>query len=83
MRRRYFSSRRAYAPRFWPMVVLAAAVASALAYLTDAGTTVAALIGGGVGIVVTQGRWVIWRRRHPMITHDQYIEDLRRAAPWN
>jgi hypothetical protein len=28
-------------------------------------------------------RWAVWRWRHPVITRDQYIEDLRRAARWN
>lgn len=44
-----------------------------------------------IGLVAGLGggcvRWTVWRRRHPILSLDEYITDLlaerRKAAPWN
>lgn len=81
--RHYYSHRRAFAPRMWPPFVLACGLAVALVLWLDWRGWIAGLAGAGLGFIVIQARWSWWRYRHPVITHDQYIEDLRRAAPWN
>jgi hypothetical protein len=83
--RRYYRHRRAYAPRAWPTILGLAVVAVACRHLLHAvALWQVALICFAFGCGGTQLRWMIWRWRHPVVTHDQYIEDLRRAAaPWN
>lgn len=81
--RRYYRHRRAFAPRAWPPILLGCGLAAGLVYPLGWRGWVAGVVGGLVGLVVMQARWSWWRHQHPVIAHDQYVEDLRRAAPWN
>jgi hypothetical protein len=83
-RRRYMSHRRAYFPRIWPLAVASLALSIVFATVFAPvplwlGVPVGFLIGSGI----TQGRLIIWRRRHPVITPAQFLEDVRSAAPYN
>lgn len=81
--RKYMPHRRAYYPRLWPMLVPTAAVAGVLAWLFTPPWWTAIVIGLVLGSVVPQVRLVVWRRRHPVISPQDYLNDHRRAAPWN
>jgi uncharacterized protein (DUF58 family) len=84
-RPRYAPHRRAHYPRLWPVLVPSAPVAAALSVVLGAWPGVVA--SAALGAVVMHTRWVIWRRRHPVISPEEYAHDLiaaqRRAAPWN
>jgi len=84
MSRKYMSHRKAYAPRLWPMAVASAAVIGVATWLVPI-TNPWVGIGLGVlaGFVFGHLRWVIWRKRHPVISTDEYINEMRRNAPWN
>lgn len=79
----YDRSRRAWSPRLWPQFLVALAVTEGVVLLAHPSTLASLAVGVVVGFVVGFGRSEIWRRRHPIITPDQFITDLRRAAPWN
>lgn len=79
----YVRGRRAWTPRVWPIMLTGTTVAWAVATLLHPTIPVACAIGAGTGLAAGLGRWEIWRHRHPIITPDQFITDLRRAAPWN
>jgi hypothetical protein len=82
-RKRYCRYRRAYYPRWWVMSIVTAPAAAAVCYLvrtTSWATVVICILMGAVG---SQVRWTIWRRRHPPISVAEYIDDMRKAAPWN
>jgi uncharacterized membrane protein (DUF485 family) len=83
-RRRYWPHRRAYAPRFWPMALASCAINVAFVNVV-AFRPVWLLVPAccAIGFVVPWARLAFWRWRHPIITHGQYINDKRRAAPWN
>jgi hypothetical protein len=84
VRRRYMAHRRAYFPRFWPWAIVAGAIAVGAAQLVphhDWWLLIPICLAVGAGTMSI--RLAIWRRRHPVITPGQYIEDLRRAARWN
>jgi hypothetical protein len=81
--RRYYRHRRAYAPRMWWVVLLACGVAVGITNVLPMSPWLGGIVGGVTGFAVMQGRWMIWRWRHPVVSHDQYIEDMRRAARWN
>ena len=85
--RMYASHRRAWTPRLAPMVVATSAFVFALDLLLSPGVIAAVVIGFGVAVVVGNLRWAIWRRRHPVISVDEYVTDLvrerRRNARWN
>jgi O-antigen/teichoic acid export membrane protein len=81
--RHYYSHRRAFAPRVWPPILLSMVLAVVLVLALDWRGWTAGLVGAGVGFVLTQTRWSWWRYRHPIVRHDQWLADRRRAAPWN
>jgi hypothetical protein len=91
VRRRYAPHRRAYWPSPWPTALPAGLLAGVLAWLVQArsvlGALGIALAAAVLGAVVMQVRIAIWRRRHPVISAQEYAHDLiesqRRAAPWN
>ena len=83
MARRYFSHRRAYAPRIWPVLAGILPPAVALTTWLDASTLGDIAISVALGAIAMKARWWIWRRRHPIITPGQYIDDLQRKARWN
>ena len=92
--RKWMNYRQAYTPRAWPMLGGTFVVNLVWIYLFlrafDAhwtailACTIAAVV---LGVGVVQLRWTIWRRRHPVISMDEYIEKVIRprqeAAPWN
>lgn len=83
----YIRLRRAWTPRLWPMFLATGALTAAVVLLLAPGALAGAGIGVGVGLGLGLGRWEIWKRRHPVITPDQYITDLlrdiRETARWN
>jgi len=81
--RHYSSHRRAWTPRALPTAVPTLAVATVVAWLTHMTIPEAAILGMAVGTGAAQARWWWWRRRHPVITHDQWLADQWRSAPWN
>lgn len=86
-KRHYFTSRRAYSPRWWPMAVVAAAIVGPTSWLIPTTWSIGPIpvVGYGVlvGWAVVMVRWWIWRRRHPMISAQERLEDLRGQARWN
>jgi hypothetical protein len=40
-------------------------------------------LGLAVGFIVPGVRFAIWKRRHPIITPEDYLDAQRKAAPWN
>lgn len=86
MKRRYFASRRAYYPRLWPQVLVATAIVVPLVWAlpsTLLGVTLGAAAGLFGGSVVAWGRLWLWRRQHPQISDDEYMQDMRDKARWN
>jgi hypothetical protein len=82
-RRRYMGHRRAYTPRYGPWMVLAVILTILASEALRTPAFASGVLGFLIGFVVANARWMIWRWRHPVISHDQYVEDLRRAARWN
>ena len=83
-RTRFWSDmRQAYTPRLWPSALIACPLSFLLAWLLE--PPLWALVAGAValGVAVGQFQWWLWRRRHPLITADQYLERMRRMARWN
>lgn len=75
----YLTSRRAYFPRLWPMwcasvplVVPSVLIVNNVWFAVAYGATVALLVG--------HVRLWWWRRRHPIITLEEYVADMAR---WN
>lgn len=84
MTRRYAPHRRAYYPRVWPVAVPTALSAAGLGFVAGpTGAIWTAIVAGAFGAVVVSGRWAVWRRRHPVISAQEYVDDMRRAAPLN
>jgi hypothetical protein len=83
----YASHRRAWTPRFWPLALAAVAVIVPVDLLLLAhgplGSLEAAATGVIVALAVGIGRWEIWKHRHPVITADEYLDDLRAKAHLN
>jgi hypothetical protein len=67
----------------WPMAILDVAVTMAALLLLHPTLLEGFAIGAGVGAAFGTARWEIWRYRHPEITLDEYITDMRSSAPWN
>lgn len=82
-RRRYMPHRRAYPPRLWPVVVVFASVAAILAYLIVPPLWLNIIVTAASAWTVVTIRWAIWRRRHPVISPEEVVEDMRRSARWN
>jgi hypothetical protein len=84
-KRPYSPLRRAYFPSVWPMSLIAVAIVVPLILFViprgnlPALLAVSVLVGAGVPSI----RLKIWRWRHPAISPEQRIDDLRRQAPWN
>lgn len=83
MTRRYHAPRRAYTPRMWPMLVLGAAIIVPVTLLLRGPLWVPYVVGGGVGGGLPLIRLWIWKRRHPLVKFDQWVQAQRDAAPWN
>jgi hypothetical protein len=75
--------RRAYAPRLLPVLIPACVLAAALNWWLGSNP----LIGVGIGLIIGGGsvrlRWMLWRYRHPIITVDERMDEMRKAARWN
>ena len=87
VRRMYASHRRAWTPRMWPIALVDALVVVAANAVVSLSIIGAVVLGVGVGAASGHARWALWRRRHPIISVDEYITDLlneqRRHARWN
>lgn len=79
----YASHRRAWTPRLWPILIADAAIVLPIALWLQAGPIASGALGVGVAAATSSARWAIWRRRHPVITHAEFLDLRRRAAPWN
>lgn len=75
--------RRAYTPRLLPTLVPTTLSVATIVFILNPGPIVALIFGAVAGHITTRLRWIIWRRRHPIITTEERLNDLRRAAPWN
>lgn len=82
-RRVYLRSRRAWTPRLWPSAV--GSGLSVLALDLWLRPTVIEVIGiaVGVAVVISVGRWEVWKWRHPAMTPAEFIDLRRRNARWN
>lgn len=88
MARTYYRHRRAYPPRLWPIYVTAIALVLIPAQLIDLprhawGVISLTLWGLVVGVATPAVRWLIWKRRHPIVPARERLDAMRRAAPWN
>jgi hypothetical protein len=85
--RTYAAHRRAYFPRLSVVLVPTSITTAAIVSYLRPPVLIAALGGGLIGIVVMQLRLMLWRRRNPIISVEQYAADwreaMRRAARWN
>jgi hypothetical protein len=84
-RRIYAPHRRAYYPRTWPTLVVTVPAAIALGLLLPLWAVIVGSVA--IGFCGGWGRWSVWRRRHPVISAEEYAADyrerMRRAARWN
>jgi hypothetical protein len=81
--RRYFRHRRAWSPRLWPFAAITATLDVLVLQLTHVRALWLVLLLSfvlGFGAVL---RWEVWKRRHPVITPEQWLDDQRRVARWN
>ena len=71
----------------WPLAIIAAAVTAPTDLLLlphgMLGSGLAAATGTIVALVVGIGRWEVWKHRHPPITANEYLDDLRANAHLN
>ena len=81
--RTYFSHRRAWSPRLWPIMVPTAILAGGLSWFLQPAWYVSLSIGLVLGVGIAQVRFAIWKHRHPVISPAQFLDLRRRAAPWN
>jgi hypothetical protein len=77
------SHRRAYVPRVWPVMLAICSLQAGFAWLARPGVVVIFVSAFAFSWGVTYGRLMVWRRRHPVITVQQVLQDRRDAAPWN
>jgi hypothetical protein len=79
--------RRAWTPRLWPMLAVTAPTVVVVVNLVQPPVWGAIAIGLGLALIVANVRWTIWRHRHPVISHAEFITDLirdqRESARWN
>lgn len=82
--RLYLHLRGAYSPRLWPILVVAIPLNLTIGWLVRPVSPLAALaLALGVGVGVPTIRLVVFSRRHPKITPEQYLQDRRDKATWN
>lgn len=79
----YMPHRRAYTPRLWPSAVLTLITVWGLAWITHAGPVLAGILGVVIGWSYAAVRWRLWRQRHPIISAQEYLDDIRESARWN
>ena len=78
--RQWFEHRQAYAPRTWPVVIATATIVAVLVYTAAIPVWLGAIVGAVMGVLSAWAQWALWRRRHPVISIEEYIEVLRRNA---
>jgi protein-S-isoprenylcysteine O-methyltransferase Ste14 len=84
MRRRWVAYRRAYTPSIWPIWLVSVIVVVGVVYLARINSPwIIAGIGVLVGFAFQYCRWMIWRSRHPVISDEELLDDMRKAAPYN
>lgn len=79
----YFTHRRAYWPRMWRWGIAAGAVVATIVVVFTPPVWACVLIGAAAGGGTGWLRLWAWRRRHPVITIAEHMDDMRDAAPWN
>ena len=83
-RRTYAPHRRAYVPRLWPMLLVSVPVAATLPNVFGVWGFLIAMVWA---FLLPQARLWVWRRRHPVISAEEYARDWldrqREAARWN
>jgi hypothetical protein len=80
---RYMPHRRAYWPRWWPVALPAAVVTCVMVMLLNPPILLTVIASGAWGWLAMQGRLWIWKRRHPMVSVQELLEERRQAARWN
>lgn len=85
MRRRWFAHRQAYGPRLWPVWLwsMPLVVVMNLLLLDHLPTIVLVAVDLAFAFGCAYLRWWVWRRRHPILTPEQYAAMRRRTSPWN
>lgn len=81
MRRHRFQHRAAYAPRLWPQLAVSLVLAVGLSFVVVSlgGGPVEGFLGGaGIGFLVNQVRWAVWRRNHPVRPFELRQHEVRR-----
>lgn len=83
LKRHYFPSRQAYAPRIWPMLLVCVVIDSIILGVLQLQGYWFIIPAPIVAVVVVQGRWWIWKRRHPRRSVEQWLKAQRDNAMWN
>lgn len=86
--RRWVSTRQAYAPRAWPIILGVVVVDQVAVFgwrVLGHGFTAWSgfLIGFMASMLGVYGRWWWWQRRHPLLTFDEYRRARARDAHLN
>ena len=81
--RTYMPHRRAYTPRLWPSMIVTTVMVVVLVSLKHAGPVLSAFFGVALGWTYSSVRWRLWRKRHPIISAREYLDDIRESARWN
>jgi hypothetical protein len=75
--------RQAYFPRLWPCIAVGLVLAPLGALALDLNSYVAGVFGGLLGLGLMTGRIAIWKRRHPVISIEDWLRARREASRWN
>jgi len=81
--RTYFSHRRAWSPRIWPIMIPTGLIVGLVAWFLQPVWYVSIAFGIAMGVGVAQVRFMVWKHRHPVITPAEFLDLRRKAAPWN
>lgn len=83
--RRWSAARQAYTPRWWPPFLLSLPVLVFELHVWPQPTTlVGGVVAGAVpSFVLGHARWSWWRRRHPVLSPEEFLAARRRSAPLN
>lgn len=83
----YARHRRAWTPRLWPLLIASGGLSVAVNALFVLTVAEAVVAGFGIAFALGTVRWEVWKHRHPVISHAEFItdltRDLRESARWN
>jgi hypothetical protein len=65
------------------VTIATAAVIASVVYLGTVSVWIAAPVGAVVGFLSAAGQWALWRRRHPIISVEEWARRRRENARWN